>query len=203
VRPNIGVSKSQAFYLRYVDPLALNMLAQGYTPQHLVRVLAADDPDFEYRQFGIIDRENNVVAHTGSGCGKWAGHTIGPYYAAYGNGLAGPQTVAGIVSGFMKESEAPLEDRLLMALESGRDAGGQMSNGIPRPERSAWIRVVDRLDFPEIDVRVDLHDQTVAELRRVLQEFKRYRDYYAARSSNPRDAIPEKEFVARLNSRAA
>ena len=57
VRPNVGVSKSQAFYLRYVDPLALNMLAQGYTPQHIVRVLAADDPDFEYRQFGIIDRE--------------------------------------------------------------------------------------------------------------------------------------------------
>ena len=39
VRPNVGVSKSQAFYLRYVDPLALNMLAQGYTPQHIVRKL--------------------------------------------------------------------------------------------------------------------------------------------------------------------
>jgi uncharacterized Ntn-hydrolase superfamily protein len=62
VRPNVGVSKSQAFYLRYVDPLALNMLAQGHTPQHIVRTFAADDPDFEYRQFGIIDRENNVIA---------------------------------------------------------------------------------------------------------------------------------------------
>ena len=99
VRPNVGVSKSQAFYLRYVDPLALNMLAQGHTPQHIVRMLAADDPDFDYRQFGIIDRENNVVAHTGPVCGQWAGHTVGPYYAAYGNGLAGPQVVAGIVAG--------------------------------------------------------------------------------------------------------
>jgi len=127
VRPNVGVSKSQAFYLRYVDPLALNMLAQGYTPQHIVRVLAADDPDFDYRQFGIIDRENNVVAHTGPGCNGWAGHTVGPYYAAYGNGLAGPQTVAGIISGFLKQPDAPLEDRLMQALEGGRDAGGQMS----------------------------------------------------------------------------
>ena len=203
MRPNVGISKSQAFYLRYFDPLALNMLAQGYTPQHIMRVLAADDPDFEYRQFGIIDRECNVVAHTGSGCGKWAGHTVGPYYAAYGNGLAGAQTVAGIISGFLKQPDAPLEDRLLMALEGGRDAGGQMSKGIPRPERSAWIRVVDRLDYPEIDVRVDLHDKTVAELRRVLAEFKRYRDYYNARCEHPRDAVPEEDFVAGLNAKAA
>jgi uncharacterized Ntn-hydrolase superfamily protein len=203
VRPNVGISKSQAYYLRYVDPLALDMLAQGHTPQHIMRVLASDDADFDYRQFGIIDRENNVVAHTGPGCGKWAGHTVGPYYAAYGNGLAGPQTVAGIVAGFLERPEAPLEDRLLLALEGGRDAGGQMSNGRPRPERSAWIRVVDRLDYPEIDVRVDLHDRTLAELRRVLEEFKRYRDYYSARCQHPRDAVPEEDFVAGLKARAA
>ena len=120
---------------------------------------------------------------------------MGPYYAAYGNGLAGPQTVAGIISGFLKQPDAPLEDRLLMALEGGRDAGGQMSKGVPRPERSAWIRVVDRLDFPEIDVRVDLHDRTVAELRRIHEEFKRCRDYYGERCANPRKAVPEEDFV--------
>jgi uncharacterized Ntn-hydrolase superfamily protein len=203
VRPNVGVSKSQAFYLRYVDPLALDMLAQGYTPAHIMRTLEADDPDFDYRQFGIIDREANVVAHTGKACGPWAGHTVGPYYAAYGNGLAGPQTVAGIISGFLKQPDAPLEDRLLMALEGGRDAGGQATKGVPRPERSAWIRVVDRLDYPEIDVRVDLHDNTVAELRKVLEEFKRYRAYYRQCSEQPRDAIPEEEFVAGLSAKAA
>jgi uncharacterized Ntn-hydrolase superfamily protein len=191
VRPNVGVSKSQAYYLRYVDPLALNLLEQGYTPQYILRALEADDADFDYRQFAIIDRESNVVAHTGSGCGKWAGHQVGPYYAAYGNGLAGEQTVEGIVRGFLAEPDAPLEDRLMMALEGGRDAGGQMSNGRKRPERSAWIRVVDRLDTPEIDVRVDLHDQTLAELRRILEAFKRRRQYYAARCSHPRDAVPE------------
>ena len=202
-RPNVGISKSQAFYLRYVDPLALNMLAQGYAPQHIMRTLAADDPDFDYRQFGIIDRESNVVAHTGPGCGKWAGHTVGPYYAAYGNGLAGPQTVAGIISGFLKLPDAPLDERLRMALEGGRDAGGQMSKGIPRPERSAWIRVIDRLDHPEIDVRVDLHDKTVAELRRILEEFKRCRGYYEERCRRPSEAMPEEDFVAGLSAKAA
>jgi uncharacterized Ntn-hydrolase superfamily protein len=172
VRPNVGVSKSQAFYLRYVDPLALNMLYTGHTPAHIMRVLEADDPDFDYRQFGIIDRYDNVVAHTGDGCGKWAGHTVGPYYAAYGNGLAGPQTVAGIIGGFLAKPDAPLDERLMMAIEGGRDAGGQMSDGVPRPERSAWIRVVGAAEFPEIDLRVDLHDNTVAELRRILEAFR-------------------------------
>jgi uncharacterized Ntn-hydrolase superfamily protein len=203
VRPNVGVSKSQAFYLRHVDPLALNMLAQGHTPQQIVRTLAADDPDFDYRQFGIIDRENDVVAHTGSGCGKWAGHTVGPYYAAYGNGLAGPQVVAGIVAGFLKQPDVSLEDRLLLALEGGRDAGGQESNGVHRPERSAWIRVVGPLDFPEIDLRVDLDDRSIAELRRTLAEFKRCRDYYRECCDNPEKAIPEEEFVASLDQKAA
>jgi uncharacterized Ntn-hydrolase superfamily protein len=203
VRANVGVSKSQSFYLRFVDPLALGMLEQGYLPQHIMHVLEADDPDWDYRQFGIIDGESNVVAHTGTSCGKWAGQIVGPYYAAYGNGLAGPQTVEGIVSGFLKQPDAPLEDRLMSALEGGRDAGGQQSNGVPRPERSAWVCVTDRLHFPQIDLRVDLGTDTVAELRSILEEFKSYSDYYSACSDRPQDAIPEEDFVAGVSQRAA
>ena len=67
----------------------------------------------------------------------------------------------------------------------------------------ATTSAADRVDFPEIDVRVDLHDKTVAELRRILEEFKRCRDYYNARNANPAAAIPEEEFVAGLNTKAA
>jgi uncharacterized Ntn-hydrolase superfamily protein len=128
---------------------------------------------------------------------------VGPYYAAYGNGLAGPQTVAGIVSGFMKSPDALLEFRLMEALEGGRDAGGQANKGVPRPERSAWIRVVDKLDHPEIDLRVDLHDKTVAELRKILEEYKRRQQYYEARTTHPAQALPEEQFIAQLHAKAA
>jgi uncharacterized Ntn-hydrolase superfamily protein len=131
--------------------------------------LKAMDPDFEYRQIGILDRSGAVSAHTGKDIGQWAGHLVGDGYVAYGNGLAGPQVVEGIVRGFMTQPDARLEHRLLQAIEGGRDAGGQANNGVPRPERSAWIRVVDRLDYPEIDVRVDLHTHAVAAIRRVLE----------------------------------
>ena len=169
VRPNVGISKSQAFYQRATDPLVLNLLAQGFSPHYILSKLQSMDPDFEYRQIGILDRSGAVAAHTGKDIGQWAGHRVGDGYAAYGNGLAGPQVVEGIVQGFMAEPDTALEKRLLGAIEGGRDAGGQANNGVPRPERSAWIRIVDRLDYPAIDVRVDLHTHAVSEIRRVLE----------------------------------
>ena len=193
LRPNVGVSKSQAFYLRRVDPFVLNKLAQGHTPAHVAKLLEEDDADFDYRQFAIIDRESRVRAHTGSKIGQWAGHETGPYYAAYGNGLTGPQTVAGIVAGFMSDPDAPLEERLMRGIEGGRDAGGQRFKGMRRPERSAWLRVVGQLDWPQIDLRVDMHDNTVAELRRIFEAYKRHDAYYQECSRNPRNARPEED----------
>ena len=201
LRPNVGVSKSQAFYLRRVDPFVLNMLALGHRPAQIAQLLEADDPDYDYRQYGIIDREGNVFAHTGPSIGQWAGHIVGPYYAAYGNGLAGPQTVEGIVAGFMSAPDAPLEERLMRGIEGGRDAGGQRFKDMRRPERSAWLRVVDRLDWPVIDLRVDMHTNTVAELRRIFELWKRTRAYYEDRSQNPHTARSEEEVMAELAAR--
>jgi uncharacterized Ntn-hydrolase superfamily protein len=200
VRPNVGISKSQAFYLRRVDPFVLNMLALGHTPAHIAKLLEADDPDFEYRQFGIIDCESNVFAYTGPKIGQWAGHKVGPCYAAYGNGLAGPQTVEGIVAGFMSDPDAPLEERLMRGIEGGRDAGGQRFKGMNRPERSAWLRIVDRLDWPQIDLRVDMHEHAVAELRRIFEAWKRCAAYYQECSRNPLDARPEEVVISELSA---
>ena len=201
LRPNVGVSKSQAFYLRRVDPFVLNMLALGHRPAQIAQLLEADDPDYDYRQYGIIDREGNVFAHTGPSIGQWAGHIVGPHYAAYGNCLAGPQTVEGIVAGFMSAPDAPLEERLMRGIEGGRDAGGQRFKDMRRPERSAWLRVVDRLDWPVIDLRVDMHTNTVAELRRIFELWNRTHAYYEDRSQNPHTARPAEDVMAELDAR--
>jgi uncharacterized Ntn-hydrolase superfamily protein len=95
-----------------------------------------------------------------------------------------------------------LEFRLLAALEGGRDAGGQSGAGGHLAERSAAIRVVSHPDYPEIDVRVDLHDDAVVELRRVLMEFKKYQTFYRDRGRNPREAISQDAFVASLQQGA-
>ncbi|MBM3648888.1 MAG: DUF1028 domain-containing protein [Alphaproteobacteria bacterium] len=201
VLAGVGICKTQAFTNRGNDPLAIELLRQGFGPAEVLRQLATNDPDHAYRQIGILDRDGNGVAHTGSGTRPWSGHKVGEGYVAFGNVLAGPQVIEAIARGFMADQQAPLELRLLAALEGGRDAGGQVGAHGRLPERSAAIRVVADPDYPEADVRVDLHDEAVAELRRVLEEFKRYETFYRERGLDPSTAITQDEFVARLEGR--
>ena len=50
----------------------------------------------------------------------------------------------------------------------------------------------------------ELHDPVaVAELRRVLEEFKLYEDFYKQRGRDPSHAIPQDVFVANVKARRA
>src|SRR5476651_410951 len=198
----VGVCKTQAYVNRGNDTLAIELLSQGFTPARVMKALEENDPEHAYRQIAIIDRDGNGVAHTGSGTRPWSGHKIGAGYIAFGNVLAGPQVVEAIAAGFMARPGDPLELRLLAALEGGRNAGGQVGAQGHLTERSAAIRVDAVPDHPDIDVRVDLHDDAVVELRRILEEFKRYEVFYRDRGRDPRNAVTQDQFVASL-ARAA
>ena len=78
----------------------------------------------------------------------------------------------------------------MRAIEGGRDAGGQGTPDAHRPERSAAIKVVDRRDYPDVDVRVDVHPTAVDELRRVLEEFKLYEEFYRGRDTRSEQGDP-------------
>ena len=201
IRHGVGICKTQAYINRGNDLLALQMLEQGLSPSAVMKSLEASDPDHEFRQIAIIDREGNACAHTGSGPRPWAGHHIGDGFVAFGNVLAGPHVIDGIVKRFVANPEDALEFRLLAALESGRDAGGQVGKDGPLPERSAAICVVSEPDHPDIDVRVDLHPEAVSELRRILEEFKLYEVFYRERGKRPDLAMSQGEFVATLAKR--
>lgn len=200
VAANVGVCKTQAFPNRTNDPLGIKLMAMGMLPARVMQVLAENDPEHEFRQIGIMDRDGRAVAHTGPGCRGWAGHAFGPDCVAFGNGLVGAPVVDALIAGFGHDPAAVLEYRLMQALEAGRDAGGQGTAERHKPERSAAIKVVDRLDYPDIDVRVDVHPTAVAELRRVLEEFKAYEVFYRERGRNPSQAVPQDVFVARLQA---
>ena len=194
----VGVCKTQAFINRGNDMQALDLLEQGLSPARVMQVLEAGDPDHAYRQIAILDRDGVGAAHTGDSTRPWAGHHIGEGFIAFGNVLAGPEVVDAIAAGYLAELDAPLEFRLLAALEGGRDAGGQRGAGGHLAERSAAIKVVSLPDYPDVDVRVDFHEDAVAELRRVLEEFKRYETFYRDRGRKPREAISQDAFVASL-----
>ncbi|MGE4081037.1 MAG: DUF1028 domain-containing protein [Reyranella sp.] len=198
VQANTGVTISQAFANQRNNRLALRLLEQGFTARSVLQQLVANDPDGEYRQIGIVDRGGNAAAHTGPRTRGWSGHVTGDNHVAFGNGLVGPQVADAIAAGFLAEPGADLEHRLLMAIEAGRDAGGQGTVDRHKPERSAALIVYSQHAYADIDLRVDLHATAVEELRRVWTEYKKYEAYYQERGRNPRSAIGQEVFMARL-----
>src|SRR5258707_5164757 len=174
VRAMAGVTISQAFANERNNQLALRLLAQGFSAGSVLLQLVANDRYFDYRQIGVIDRSGTAVAHTGPRTRGWSGHVTGENLVAFGNGLVGPGVADAIAKGFLAEPDADLEHRLLMGIEAGRDAGGQGTAIDHKTERSAALLVYSRDPYPDIDLRVDLHEKAVDELPRVHTEYKQY-----------------------------
>jgi uncharacterized Ntn-hydrolase superfamily protein len=201
VRANTGVTLTQGFPNPRNNYLAINLLAQGRTAGQALSELIGNDPDSEYRQIAIVDRESDAVAHTGAKLRKWAGHRIGKGYVAFGDGLADQHVVDALVAGFEAAPQAGLDEQLLAALEAGRDAGGMAGAKGRLPERSAAMIVWGNRTYNEVDLRVDLHDRAIDELRRIYVDYKPSIAYYEERARSPRNAIPAMEFADMLKKK--
>jgi uncharacterized Ntn-hydrolase superfamily protein len=203
LRGNTGATMTQAFVNQGNNPLALRLLAQGFTPEHVLAELKANDPHHEYRQIALIDRLGRLAAYSGAKNRGWAGHVTGEGYVAMGNVLAGRPVIEAMAEAYEGAAALSFERRLLAAIEAGRDAGGQVGNDGHLPERSAAVMVYGDYDHAELDLRVDLHDRAVEELRRAFEEYELYRGYYRERAKNPREAIPQYAFVQSLKKQEA
>jgi len=180
VRAGIGAVATQAITDPRLGRLALNLLELGYSAPRALQEVAASDPHFAHRQVGIVDRDGNAVAQTGSANKDWAGHITGPNFVAMGNFLVGARTVEAMAESFQKTESLELDERLLRAVEAGHDAGGQ-HNG----QRSAALVVHWREVFPWVDLRADAHEEPVGELRRIFTLFQGVKEYMTVRVPNP------------------
>jgi uncharacterized Ntn-hydrolase superfamily protein len=201
VRANTGVTLTLGFPNPRNNYLAINLLAQGCTAGQALTELIGNDADSKYRQIALVDRENNAVAHTGAALHNWAGHRIGKGYVAFGDGLAGQQVVDALAAGFEAAPQAGLDEQLLAALEAGRDAGGMAGAKGRLPERSAAMIVWGNRTYNEVDLRVDLHERAISELRRIYIDYKPSIAYYEERARDPRNAVPAMEFADMLKNR--
>ena len=201
VRPNVGVTMTQGFPLQRNNRLAINMLALGATPAQAMAGLAANDPHHEYRQIGIVDREGTGMAHTGSKVRGLAGQRIGSGVVAMGTMLSSEKVLDALVRGFESDAKADLDDRLLHALEAGRDAGGLKGSSGPLDERAVALIVWGSRDYSDIDLRVDMQDGAIAALRRMYVDYKPTAEYYEERARHPRNAIPAMEFADMLKTK--
>ncbi len=178
--PNRGAVSLQAVASPQLARLAAELLERGLCAEKVVSELLASDPWPESRQVAVVDTYGRAHAATGARNPAWSGHRCGTGYAVSGNVLAGPHVIDAMAHAFEASAGAALAERLVRALEAGRDAGGQ-----PEGQNSAALLVCDREPWPLVDLRVDLHDAPEAELRRLWDWYAPMVPYYAERAVNP------------------
>lgn len=180
VVPSCGALSLQAVYSPQLETIAARLLAEGSSAERVVHELRAADPYPEYRQIAVVDVYGRAHASTGKKSPSWSGHEIGDGFACAGNVLAGPVVTQAMRSTFEATAGLDLAERLVRAIEAGRDAGGQ-----PEGQSSAALLVFDRYPFPIVDLRVDLHDEPERELRRLWDFNAPMVPYYIERAFSP------------------
>lgn len=158
-----GAIATQALINPLLGVDGLEALRSHPADEALRRTLDAD-PAPDVRQLALVDSHGRAAAHTGGETHPWSGHHLGDGYAAAGNTLTGGVVVEAMARRFEETAGLPLAERLLRALEAGKEAGGDR-----RGEQSAALYVHRGHPYPYMDLRVDHHREPVAELRRVYE----------------------------------
>jgi uncharacterized Ntn-hydrolase superfamily protein len=181
VEGGVGAVVTQAFTDPRLGPRALAEMKGGRVAQDAVDRVMEADPHSGFRQLGAIGVDGYVGAQTGASNQPWAGHLTGAGYVVLGNHLPGRQTLDAMAAAFEAVAEADLGERLMAALEAGRDRGGQIGG-----QQSAALLVYESQAFPWVDLRVDAHAEPVAELRRIFELYQEVKEWYATRADDPR-----------------
>jgi len=125
-------------------------LRDGLAPGRAIAVGLTGDDGREERQVLALSR-TGAAAFTGKKLKKHADHVTGDYFVAAGNRLAGDEVLAAMEEAFVG-LDGPLTDRLLLALQAGRDAGGEEGGA----HSSALLVVGPNATFATRDRLVDL-----------------------------------------------
>lgn len=183
VRPGFGAASSQNITDPSLGPRLLALLADGYDAREAMDAVTRDTERIEYRQLTLID--------SGGGTAAWSGEqTLGRHAAAEGvdcvaagNLLAAAGVPSAMVRDFQSSTGESLPERLVRAVEDGLAAGGEEG-----PVRSVGLLVVDHVSWPIADLRVDWHEQPIAELRTLWEIWRPQMDDYVTRALDPASA---------------
>ncbi len=181
---------SQAYTNRRLGALGARCLSDGMSADQTMARLKDDDPGFGYRQVGIVTKAGDVAVHSGYDCTDWKGHITGSGFLAMGNVIVGAHVVEAMADVFQQTVDRPLDARLMLALEAGRDAGGQGVDGQHMTERSSGIRVYGwdgdgYPDMADLNVQIDAHPTAVAELRKQYEMIRHLTVYQHMKADDP------------------
>ena len=173
--PLLGICGLQLLEQRAVNENYIDKVSV----EDIVQILLQDDQDCDRRQLHLVDHYGHTAAWTGQHCVEWSGHLTFPHFSVAGNMLVGEQVLIAMVDAYIAKEGMEFCERLLQALEAGEAAGGDK-----RGRQSAALYVVHQSVYPHLDLRIDHHDNPIAELRYLFEESRK--DYYQAfRQSMP------------------
>jgi uncharacterized Ntn-hydrolase superfamily protein len=177
---NVGALSLQATAEGRRGLVAFESLRSGLSADEVFETWLKSDPQHDWRQMGVVDVKGHATAFTGAQARPWAGHNVGDQFVVLCNRVAHQGVLKAIAEAYVCNADQIFEERLVLAIEAGRDAGGQVDGQLS----SALISYDDKT-VPYVDLRVDLADDPIAELRRIFDWHKPLLDYYQARLDNP------------------
>jgi uncharacterized Ntn-hydrolase superfamily protein len=181
-RAGVGVVASQNITDPDLGPRVLDALQTGLRANAAVAIVLESYHYAAFRQLLVVDRHGESAIHSGRNIlGIW-GQSQDTNCAAAGNLLANDGVPAHMLDAF-RTAKGDLGDRLVVALEAGLAAGGEAG-----PVHSAGLKVVDQLNWPYVDLRVDWSGKPVEELKQAWLVYKPQADAYVQRALNPAQA---------------
>ena len=99
----------------------------GRDPAHIISVISQSDPQFQSRQFGIVDTRGRSAAFTGLAAGQYRGNLTGKtgnlVYAIQGNVLTGSPVLT-MAEQALVNTLGDLPKKLMAAMNAARSMGG-------------------------------------------------------------------------------
>ncbi|MBM4170478.1 MAG: DUF1028 domain-containing protein [Ignavibacteria bacterium] len=170
----VGVIATQSFVNVSFGPRGLELLKKGFSAQQAVDELIKSDEGREFRQLAVLDAKGSAASFTGVKCIQPAGNIVGENFSVQANLMLNDKVWPAMAEAF-ENSNGPLAERMLIALEAAEEAGGDI-----RGKQSAALLVVrgkstgnvweDRL----VELRVDDANEPLIELRRLLKVHRAY-----------------------------
>ena len=182
-RARTGAVSTQNITDPRIGGRVLDTLAGGLKAQDALDAVLASADHTEYRQVLVVDRNGHTAAHSGQFTLGRHAHAVATDAAAAGNLLATEDVPAAMLDAFTATRDDDLSERLLAALRAGVAVGGEEG-----PIHSAGLLVVDSVEWPVTDLRVDWSDDPVAALHELWQVWAPQADDYVTRALDPRQA---------------
>ncbi len=171
----VGVVATQSCITPAFGPEGLKLMKEGKTAKEALDILIANDNGRDVRQLALVDNQGNSAAYTGKRCIPFAGHINGDNFSVQANLMISETVWGAMEKAFVENSNLPLAERLLSALEAAQAEGGDI-----RGKQSAALLVVkgestgniweDRL----VDLRIDDHENPIKEMKRLLKVHRAY-----------------------------